>query len=155
MKGALRPKRQLEGPSELEVPLKLPPIPDQDRERAPPLEGPLEDPREKTDIEPATEPEPTPVTPTTPSPQLIPPGRPSRTSRKPIKYQDYECYPCGVELGEEEQEKVKSNGTTGETTLADQAGLGPATSRPDMNLLGNQMIIEEGVGRDSEGERDQ
>ena len=122
MKGALRPRRRVEGPNELEVPLEFPPIPDQDRERAPPLEDSLEDPGEEPDIGPTIEPEPTAVVPTAPSPQLVPPGRPSRTSRKPIKYQDYECYPCGFGLGEEEQVEVTANGLTGETTLTGRAG---------------------------------
>ena len=46
-----------------------------------------------------------------------------------------------------------SDGFTGEKTLADRAGSEPATSRPSMNPFDNQGIEEEGVRRDSGGEK--
>ena len=153
MKGALGPRRQIAEPSESEVSLKLPPIPSQDKERALPPGCPVEDPEREPEVEPTAEPEPAPAVPTAPSPPLIPPGRPSRTSRKPIKYQDYECYPFGVRLDQEGQEGVTADEITGKKTLADQAGSGPAASRPGMNPLDSQETEEKGVGRDSRGEK--
>ena len=55
-----------------------------------------EPPAPEPEVEPAVVTEPIAVPPE-PAPPLTA-GRPSRVTKKPIRFGDYECYPCETEL---------------------------------------------------------
>ena len=133
MKGALGNRRQKEATRETEV-LMNPPIPSETRQEMNPTEEILErEPITEPAIEPATElsedQEPTVAIPT---PQTVS-GRPRRATRKPIRYEDYECNPCMTEQVTA-TEKWISRGTTPERLKE----VGPAHSRPQTTPPGSQ-----------------
>ena len=76
------------------MPLDFPPVPESKTATNPEAVTPETEPVAElaTEAEPATKAEPEVAAPE-PNP-LVVTGRPSRITRKPIRFGDYECYPC-------------------------------------------------------------
>ena len=112
MRGALKPRDKGAMPEEAETTLDLPPVPVPD----PMGTQETEELAVETPAESNTETE-TPAVTAEPAP-VEAPTRPSRVTKKPIRFNDYECYPCNSELQ-----------TTGEVTVPENSGRKPAWSR--------------------------
>ena len=113
MRGALKPRDKRTMSEEAETTLDLPPV------TVPDTLGPqeTEEPAVETPVESNAETE-TPAVTHEPAPEAAP-TRPSRVTKKPIRFNDYECYPCSSELP-----------TTGEVTVSENGEKKSAWSRP-------------------------
>ena len=113
MRGALKPRDKRTMSEEAETTLDLPPV------TVPDTLGPqeTEEPAVETPVESNAETE-TPAVTLEPAPEAAP-TRPSRVTKKPIRFNDYECYPCSSELP-----------TTGEVTVSENGEKKSAWSRP-------------------------
>ena len=100
MKGIIKPKKTVETPDNLEIfmPPEMNLLPELGEAIPPVPEPQITEPRptDPQQGEPDTEVEqlPTPTVPTSPTPPPVEgSGRPSRVTKMPDKYRDYECYP--------------------------------------------------------------
>ena len=126
MKGVLRRRRGEGTTQELEVPLDFPPVSEPEASTDPEAIAPETEPviEPAKEVEPVTENEPQVVV---PEPQpLVVTGRPSRITRKPLRFGDYECYPFGTNPGNTVE--VAPNQ---ETVTPQDFREEPAASRPD------------------------
>ena len=115
MRGALRPKSKEGTSEEAEITLDLPPIPVPD----PIGTQETEESEVETPVESNTGTE-TPAA--TFEPDLVEaPTRPSRVTKKPIRFNDYECYPCDSGLQ-----------TSREVTSQRSSEIRPAWNRPEV-----------------------
>ena len=117
MRGALRPRGKEATPKEAEITLDLPPIPVPD----PIGTQETEEPEVETPVEANTG---TKIPAVTPEPDSVEaPTRPSRVTMKPIRFNDYECYPCDSELQ-----------ASGEVTSQRGSEIRPVWNRPEVTL---------------------
>ena len=128
MKGVLRRRRGEGTTQELEVPLDFPPVSEPEASTDPEAIAPETEPviEPAKEVEPVTENEPQVVV---PEPQpLVVTGRPSKITRKPLRFGDYECYPFGTNPGNTVE--VAPNQ---ETVIPQDSREEPAASRPDLS----------------------
>ena len=114
MRGAVKPRSKEAMPGEAEITLDLPPVPVPD----PIGTQETEELAVETPVESNTETE-TPAVTAEPAP-VEAPTRPSRVTKKPVRFNDYECYPCNSELR-----------ATGEVTVQENSERKPAWSWPE------------------------
>ena len=125
------------------MPTEFPTIPEPTTEAATEPEPPATEPEAKPTV--ATEPM---VVPPEPAPPVAA-GRPSRVTKKPIRFGDYECYPCETEpndagivsKGAQQREKMSSHRAEAE----------PAASRVSLSPPAGQSRGEKETGLGPEG----
>ena len=91
MRGAIKQREREKLAEELDMPTEFPTIPEPTTEAATEPEPPATEPEAGPAV--ATEPM---VVPPEPAPPVAA-GRPSRVTKRPIRFGDYECYPCETE----------------------------------------------------------
>ena len=116
MKGAIRQREREKLPEEIDISTEFPAVPEPTSEAAtepgPPVTEPAAEPAVATEPRVAA-PEPAPPVAT---------GRPSRVTKRPIRFGDYECYPCEAEPNDagivpediQQREKMSSQKTGAE-----------------------------------------
>ena len=89
--------------------------------------------------EPSTETEPV-VVPPEPAPPVVT-GRTSRVTRKPVRFGNYECYPCNLE---QEDTEVTTSPThpVGKMTLNESIGMEPTLSQPRIPPYQGQVTVK-------------
>ena len=143
MRGAIKQKEREEVPEELEIPVDFPLIPEPATETAPKPGTPETEPV----AEPTAETEPV-VVPPEPTPPVTT-DRPSRITRKPIRFSDYECYPCEIEP---EVTEMTAGHTQQVGKMTPQGiGTGPAASRVSLPPALGQIRSELWSGGSSGG----
>ena len=134
MKGAIRQKEREKLLEEIDISTEFPAVPEPNSETATEPGPPVTEPAAEPAAEPAVA-----TGPRVAAPEPAPPvatGRPSRVTKRPIRFGDYECYPCEAEPNDagivpediQQREKMSSQ-WTGAEPAASRVSVPPPTSQ--------------------------
>ena len=143
VRGAIKQREREEMPESLDMPADFPSIPEPTTETTPEPEPPATEP----EVEPAVVTEPIAVPPEPTPPVTV--GRPSRVTKKPIRFGDYECHPCEVEP--KDTGIASENAQQVEKMPSQRTEAGPAASRVSLPPPSGQIRGERWTGVNPEG----